>query len=139
MRKGFTLIELLIVIAIISVLVGIGMGSYQSAIKSTRDARRRTDLESLRGALELYRSNNNVYPATLDVSCVSTAGITDATNTYLAKTPHDPGCTQRSYSFSSTSSDYTIGAALEGGSTTGSCGTCGSVACNYCVGPFGEK
>jgi general secretion pathway protein G len=138
MRNAFTLIEILVVIAIIGVMAGVGINSYQAAIASSRDARRKADLENLRSALELYRSNNNLYPATLDVSCGSSASIADASNTYLNPVPKDPGCTNRAYIYTSTGDDYTLGAALESaGSST--CGTCGSVSCNYCLGPFGTK
>jgi len=139
MRKGFSLIEILVVVAIIGVLSGIGITSYQAAIISSRDARRKADLENIRGALELYRSNNNTYPATLDTSCTGGASISDVTNTYLDPLPIDPGCANRYYLYSSTGADYTLGAAIESSSATASCGSCGETTCNYCVGPFGNK
>lgn len=65
MKKGFTLIELLVVISIIGVLIGLALVAFGPTRKSSRDAKRRVDIESLRSALEIYRSNNGAYPALL--------------------------------------------------------------------------
>lgn len=64
-RKGFTLIELLVVVSIIAVLTSIGLAVFTSSQKKARDARRQADLEAVRSALELYRSDNPTvgYPA----------------------------------------------------------------------------
>ena len=67
--KGFTLIELLVTIAIISVLSGIGLATFIGAQQKARDGRRQADLEQIRSALELYRSNeadgDGLYPSSL--------------------------------------------------------------------------
>jgi type II secretory pathway pseudopilin PulG len=47
---------------IIVVLATIGLTSYSSANRRSRDARRAADLEQLRSALEMYRADNNRYP-----------------------------------------------------------------------------
>lgn len=60
--RGFTLIELLVVIAIIGVLAAVGMVSYSVAGKGARDARRKTDIETIRQALVMYRSEFGCYP-----------------------------------------------------------------------------
>lgn len=64
-RAGFTLIEMIIVISIITMLIGgsaLGYGRYQ---QNARDTRRMADLEQIRSALELFRSNsiNGNYPS----------------------------------------------------------------------------
>jgi len=61
-EKGFTFVELLVVITIIAVLTAIGVVSYQSTNKSSRDAKRKTDLENIRSALELCRLEDGRYP-----------------------------------------------------------------------------
>lgn len=61
-KKGFTLIELLVVIAIISILSSVVLASLNEARSKARDARRFSDLENVRIALELYRDDNGRYP-----------------------------------------------------------------------------
>lgn len=69
--SAFTLIELLVVIAIIGVLSSVVMASVSSAREGGRDARRLTDLRSIRNALELYYSDHGEYPPT---TCPCNAG-----------------------------------------------------------------
>jgi general secretion pathway protein G len=144
---GFTLIELIVVVAIIGILTATTTFSYRATLVSSRDARRKADIENIRTALELYRSNNNIYPATASFSldCASGGGLTDgAGNTYLSSKPRDPRCTSQTYYYTQLSSgaDYTLGAMLEAPDTS-SCGDCsataGTQACNYCMGPYGKK
>lgn len=60
---GFTLMEMLVVIAIIVVLISIGVTSFTTAQKKGRDAKRRSDMKELQGALEQYYSVcGYVYP-----------------------------------------------------------------------------
>jgi len=145
MNKGFTLIELLVVVTIIGLLTGIGFLSYTQLNKSSRDARRKTNLEQIRMALEMYRSNNDVYPATasIDTTCGVVTGLTDSSsNTYLSDIPDDPKCSDYKYYYESlsTNTDYILGAYLEGSSSScGSVKSCGNNNCNYCLGPFGKK
>ena len=61
-RRGFTLIELMIVIAIISMLTVLGGANYITSQKRARDSRRMGDLEQVRAALEMYRTDNGDYP-----------------------------------------------------------------------------
>lgn len=63
LKSGFTLIELLVVIAIISILTAVLVASFDSARKSSRDAARQSELKELQLAIELYKSQNGVYPA----------------------------------------------------------------------------
>lgn len=59
---GFTLIELLVVISIIGLLSSIVLTSVNSARAKARDARRITDLNQIRTALEFYFDANGFYP-----------------------------------------------------------------------------
>lgn len=61
-RKGFTLIEILVVITIISILMSLLFVAYEGSRKAGRDAKRKADLEQIRGALEMYRSDKGYYP-----------------------------------------------------------------------------
>ena len=130
MKKAFTLIELLVVIAIIGILVAVGVVSYSRAIQLSRDAKRKTDLEQVRQALETYRSQIGTYPAT---SGWQTALAPD----YIASIPSDPKSNSYAYKTTSTpATTYTLCASLELGGTAAlsACSglSCGGV-CNYSV------
>lgn len=62
-KKAFTLIEMLVVIAIIGVLASIVAISIGTANSKSRDARRKSDLDSVNKALNAYSVDNfNKYP-----------------------------------------------------------------------------
>lgn len=143
-KKGFTLIEILVVATIISLLAGGGLISYSTFSKNSRDARRKADLEQIRAALEMYRSNVGAYPTTAPPQGLpfGTGSLTDGSNTYLQKIPQDPK-SNRNYFYSSSGSNYTLACQLENSSTCTSPpggNSCGSgFPCNYCLGPYGQK
>jgi type IV pilus assembly protein PilA len=87
LKQGFTLIEILIVAIIIALLAAVGAVTYTSVNRSSRDARRKADLEQMRTAFEQWRSDNSSYPTLLTVDCNSTGGLTNVvgaiTNIYL--------------------------------------------------------
>ena len=65
MKKGFTLIELLIVIAVISILLGIALPRFKGMQEEGNIARAKGELRTLQTAVESYYiHNSNVYPAT---------------------------------------------------------------------------
>lgn len=97
--KGFTLLEILVVVTIIGLLAAIGVVSYGSLLKGSRESRRKADLEQIRAALEIYKSANNVYPTTAGAWWGPCSGanskygdtyITGLAPTYINKLPHDP-------------------------------------------------
>jgi type II secretion system protein G len=128
---GFTLIEILVVVTIIGLLTLIAVVSYSTFLKQARDAKRKSDLSQIAAALEMYRSNNDTYPTT------SLTQLTSPT-VYIQSIPVDPKNPTNTYYYSASTSDYTLGAYLEGGGTTCVAGQCGS-NCNYCLGPYGQK
>jgi len=119
-QKGFTFIELLVVITIIGVVFAAGIVSYTQISKNSRDARRRSDLEAIRQALEMCRSIAGVYPSDIypDTGPVSII-CDDASDTVTLKTtPHDPKpCTvSEEYVYSLDAGVYTLTAdCAEGG------------------------
>jgi prepilin-type N-terminal cleavage/methylation domain-containing protein len=71
-KFAFTLIELLVVIAIIVVLVSASLIGLSGSRETARDTKRKSDLEAIRSALELYKADTNVYPSGL--ACNSSKG-----------------------------------------------------------------
>ncbi|MCW5559160.1 MAG: type II secretion system protein [Verrucomicrobiae bacterium] len=59
---AFTLIELLVVISIIAVLAGFVVGLAPMANRRMKEARIRTELAALSGAIEAYKARFGVYP-----------------------------------------------------------------------------
>lgn len=113
-RKGFTLIELLVVIGIISILIAFLMANFVGVRQRGRDGQRKSDLRQIQTALELYRSDNGVYPLTAAFpACGSSLMGTGATPpTYMKKIPCDP-TSAGSYSYTSDGNTYTLYACLE--------------------------
>lgn len=126
MKKAFTLIELLVVISIIGILVGMSLIGMKGARESARDSQRKADLEAIRSGLELYKSDCNIYPATLTSPLKGSGSPASCavTNTYIAAVPTDPLAPARTYVYTRTStSTYTLCASLEKQAGT----------CNYTV------
>lgn len=105
MKKGFTLIELLVVSTIIVTLIGIASVSYVRATRSARDARRTTDLEQIRQALETFRAENGVYPTTAEGTAVLDPN-------YISVVPTGPKTDTYNYTRNTTTT-YTLCATLE--------------------------
>lgn len=99
---GFTLMEILITITIMSLLGAVAFTSYGALSKSARDSRRKSDIENMKGALEIYKSANGTYPTTnsswsgicanagAKTDSGSSGYIPDLAPAYLQKLPHDP-------------------------------------------------
>lgn len=148
MKKSFSLVEILVVVTIISLLASIAAVSYSRFVKQSRDARRKTDIEQIRAAVEMYRNFKGAYPTPGMV--FGSGSIVDSsvvpTTTYMSKVPNDPLSTSPSshtYYYTSTApsyQDYEVCAYMEGGETSVSINLCGSgLVCNYCMGPYGQK
>ncbi len=109
--RGFTLIELMVVIAIIGILAGIITASLSGAKAASRDAKRISDLNSIKLALSLYYNDNNKYPKTLATMVPN----------YLPAVPRDPdgtktyryACLMTSLTNCAAGSRYHLGAVLE--------------------------
>lgn len=119
-EAGFTLIELIIVMAIIAILAGISIFTLGDARKSGRDAKRKTDLETIRAAIEIYRADCGLYPTTIpSPGSQLRATCTGVTNTYLESIPGDS--LGGSYFYWSNGTSYRICACLEDATSSMSC------------------
>lgn len=132
------MIELLVVIAIIAVLAGISVFALGGARTQGRDAKRKADLEVIRSALELYKADCNIYPASLPApNSALTATCTGATtNTYLVRIPGDPaGGGAYRYCPGAGNRTYTLSSNLEDTSaaTITACGACSPAPCKHQV------
>lgn len=129
-NRGFTLLELLVVIAIVGLLVTIMTFALKQAQQSARDSKRKSDLENIAVALELYRSDCNAYPGGVSFGGSLAGTGVCAGKTYMTSVPQDT-VTGRTYAYSTSGGSYTLCAALEG-ETTGvsGCGSCGAT-CSY--------
>jgi len=134
-RQGFTLIEMMVAIIIVSILAVVGMANYITVTKKARDSRRESDLEQIRTALEVYRSDNGTYPGSEGE--VETALSVLESGGYMASLPADPKPTQYVFYYDPGASDlsYELCAYKERGDTSDGCGgseNCGG-DCNYVV------
>lgn len=137
-KKGFTLVEILVVISIIAVLISIALVSYTTVNKQSRDARRKSDLEQLRSALEIYKSDNGSYPGVDSGSFGQASDLsTYIVPGYIAAVPSDPKSSQN-YWYTATSLvsgknyGYCVCALLEVvPQVAGSCSISLPNSCNY--------
>ena len=87
-NKAFTLIEMLIVIAIISILASVFLVGLRGFRGGAYDARRMADLQRVQGYLEIYYTQNRVYPNVSTWSALQTALIN--ANIGITSIPNDP-------------------------------------------------
>jgi type II secretion system protein G len=90
--KGFTLIELLAVIAIVGILATISVVGIGSATERARDARRKSDLATIKQALLLYKNDNGQFykPNTSGMIEPESQAMATALKDYLPAIPRDP-------------------------------------------------
>lgn len=109
-QSGFTMIELLVVTTIIIVLTAIGLVSYTAANRNARNGKRKADLEMVRQALVLYRTDNGTYPSgTVFNTMMST--ISDYTSSTTVTDPKNQNIYV--YSYSSDGINFTLSGYLE--------------------------
>lgn len=97
-EKGFTLIELLVALAIIGIVFGAILSTFDAVRRNSRDAKRQSDLRAIQSALQHYFADQNFYPYVLNLttalSLTSNNGnpvqTTPPKFTYLHDMPKDP-------------------------------------------------
>src|SRR5690606_38309104 len=101
-NAGFTLVELLVVLGIIGILTSALIFAINPVLqlKKGRDATRKTDLDNLRAALEIYRQAEGEYPSAAEMSsCGEGVSIAAGGITFLNSIPCDP-VTGEAYAYS---------------------------------------
>ena len=88
-RSGFTLLEVLLVISIVGLLSSAVFVGVSRQIKKSHDAKRKTDVHELQVGLELYFTDNQLYPVTLPAKGLPLTSP-DGQAVYLNKMPADP-------------------------------------------------
>lgn len=78
-QSGFTLLEILVTVSIITLILTLGIVSYNQVFITSRDSTRKSDLQIISNALEQYKSNTGNYPTNLD-----------NISSYLNPIPQDP-------------------------------------------------
>jgi len=113
--RGFTLIELLVVIAIIGILSGVVLVNLRSSQAKARDAKRLQDVQALVTALNVYYSENKVYPTAL-------SGLVPAQISAVPVDPSNSPSTPKAYDYAALGSgndcnSFHLGADLENGTS----------------------
>lgn len=60
------MVELLIVVVVLALLTLVSGTTYLATMKTARDGKRKVDLENIRSALEVYKSDKSTYPLLID-------------------------------------------------------------------------
>ena len=155
---GFTLVELIVVIVILGILTLASGTAYIATLRTSRDGRRKIDMENIKQALEAYHSDNSSYPYTASgVTPLSTFLDPAPPGKKYLSMPKDPKSGQDYYYVEDGCEDingvqvcnsYKIGVILENPpnnvpeacSTTIACpnpNTGVLEGCNYCLDPYG--
>jgi type II secretion system protein G len=97
--RGFTLIELMIVIVILGVLVTMISGAFVTSQKKSRDLRRKSDLNQVSRAMQMYNNDFGSYPLSdtgrimgcTDGTTLCTPGNvwSTTTTTYMVQLPQE--------------------------------------------------
>ena len=112
---GFTLIELMVVLVIIGVLAALIVPNVLGRADEAKITGARTDLQTIRQALKLYKLDNGNYPTPeqgLEALVQRPGGVPEARNWkeggYLSRLPRDPWGNPYQYLSPGRSGDFEV-------------------------------
>jgi prepilin-type N-terminal cleavage/methylation domain-containing protein len=115
-QAGFTMIELLVVATILIVLTTVALVSFQPASRNARNGKRKQDIETIRQALVLYRSDNGSYPSgNYDTMLTTISDYVDNTN---IQDPKEDVTYTYTYSYNAVTQSFSLCAKLEPNATS---------------------
>lgn len=79
--RGFTLVEVLVVMAVVALLLSLVAPRYFASVDQAREAALKSNLRSMRDAIDKHVADTGKYPASLDVL---------VKGRYLREVPIDP-------------------------------------------------
>ena len=128
--KGFTLIEILIVIAVISILIGIALPRFKGMQEEGNITKAKGELRTLQTAVESYYiHNDNTYPGSL-------VNVTTQRPQIVSSVPNDPfGGTNYGYAIGGTNLYviYSVGPAASGSASISTNGVLTEVNGDSCI------
>lgn len=154
---GFTLVELIVVIVILGILTLASGTAYIATLRTSRDGRRKIDMENIKQALEAYHSDNSTYPYTADGAVPLSSLLDPPSGKKYITMPKDPKSKQDYYYIeagcelingTNVCNSYTLGVILEN-TPNNIPESCTNVklcpnpntgvleSCNYCLDPYG--
>ncbi len=97
MKKGFSLVELMIVVAVLGILAAIVVPQFQSQATQAKESAAKSNLRTLRGAIELYTTQHSGIPPGYPNNNPTESPSMDSFTTqmitngrYLASIPENP-------------------------------------------------
>lgn len=101
----------MLVIAILGILATLIFGNLIMSLAKGRDAARKSDLEQIQKAIEMYYEDKKAYPSTI----TSGSSLTDPVSgkIYMQKVPSDPSSYFYRYCVSNAYDQYQIYSTLE--------------------------
>lgn len=87
MKKAFSLVEIIIIIMLLGIVFPASLFIYGKYLKSTRDVKRKSDLQNIAKALEEFYFDKNYYPTMLS-DCGSNFAVGESV--LMSSIPCDP-------------------------------------------------
>jgi len=91
-QKGLSLVELLLVVGVLTILISglVVLINPLQRIGQANDAKRKTELDQIKKALEIYYYDNGRYPNSSGTYSIEGTNWGGTWSTYMPKLPKDP-------------------------------------------------